>query len=280
VTQVLDTLSEIASDYGAVVFDQWGVLHDGSAPYPCAGPALATLVDAGHTLAVLSNSGKRATVNAAQLEAIGFPSALFACVMTSGEVLWRAFAAGGLPYEKLYAITRAPGDAEDWADGLGVAFVPVAEAEALLLMGLADTAGASAYADVFAAALERRLPVLCSNPDRTAPRAGGTSVVMPGTLAQHYADNGGDVRFIGKPHLEVFRAVEEALDLSPENILLVGDSLEHDIAGARAAGWHSVFVQGGLHAKSFGTASPEDTLAELAHSLNAPPPEFTLDIVR
>ena len=64
------------------------------------------------------------------------------------------------------------------------------------------------------------------------------------------------------------------------DILLVGDSLEHDIAGARAAGWHSVFVQGGLHAKSFGTASPEDALAELAHSLNAPPPEFTLDIVR
>ena len=29
---------------------------------------------------------------------------------------------------------------------------------------------------------------------------------------------------------------------------MVGDSPEHDIAGAHAAGWDSLFIHGGLHA--------------------------------
>ena len=279
-TKVLASLSEVASDYDAIVFDQWGVLHDGSAPYPLAVETLAALKADGHRLAVLSNSGKRADVNEAQLSRIGFPADLFDCVMTSGEALWQAFAAGEMPFTKLHAITRAPGDAEAWAGRLELSFLPVEKAEAVLLMGLADTAGAGAFADVFSAALERGLPVLCANPDKTAPRAGGVTLVMPGTLAQDHANTGGEVRYIGKPHGQVFGAVEAALGLAPERILMVGDSLEHDIAGADAAGWHSVFICGGLHAARFRSGDIASNVAALADAMATPLPRYTLDTLR
>jgi HAD superfamily hydrolase (TIGR01459 family) len=280
VTRVLASLSEIASDYGAIVFDQWGVLHDGSAPYSMVLPTLEKLRADGHRLAVLSNSGKRAKDNEDQLARFGIPPDLFTCVMTSGEALWRAFATGEMAYTRLHAVTRGAGDAEAWADGLGVSFVPIDAAEAVLLMGLSDTGGASTYDDVFAAALGRGLPVLCSNPDRTAPRAGGAIVVMPGTLAHQYVEDGGAVHFVGKPYPAVFRAVEAALDMAPSRLLMVGDSLEHDIAGAHAAGWDSAFVCGGLHAQCFESGEVAETVAALARAMDTPLPEFTLDTVR
>lgn len=279
-TRLLASLSEVASGYGAIVFDQWGVLHDGSAPYSLAVEALTGLKARGHVLAVLTNSGRRAAPNAARLTALGFPPDLFDCVMSSGEALWHAFAAHETPFTRLFAITSRPDDAEDWAAGLEVDFVPIDDAEAVLLMGVADDAAPGAHDEVFASALERRLPVLCSNPDRTAPRPGGVTVVMPGTLAHDHAEAGGDVRYIGKPHVPIFRAVEAALDLPPEKILMVGDSLEHDIAGAEAAGWDSAFICGGLHAAEFNAGALEDKVAALAQAMATPLPSFTLDTVR
>jgi len=48
-----------------------------------------------------------------------------------------------------------------------------------------------------------------------------------------------------KPDPRAFRAVEKALNLSPKNILHVGDSLEQDYLAAQAAGWQAVLVAPG-----------------------------------
>jgi putative hydrolase of the HAD superfamily len=45
-----------------------------------------------------------------------------------------------------------------------------------------------------------------------------------------------------KPSPAAFAKVQEILGLPPGAILHVGDSLEHDYNGARAAGWHSVLA--------------------------------------
>ena len=278
----LDSLDAVAGDVGAVVLDQFGVLHDGTAPYPDAVRALARLHGAGVRLAVLSNSGKRAAPNAARIAAMGFAEIPFDAVMTSGEALWRDIAAGRMPGGVLCAIERAPGDAADWAVGLDVTLTDdPTRADAILFMGLADgadTAGPQAVLDV---ARARDIPVLCTNPDRAAPRAGGLTVISPGALAHAHAAAGGTVRFYGKPHAPVFRAVETALGLPPDRLLMVGDSLEHDIAGARAAGWRTAFVMGGLHARAFDPPAPEGgVLARLAATASAPLPDFTLPELR
>jgi HAD superfamily hydrolase (TIGR01459 family) len=274
--RALDTLLTIAPDFGAVVLDQWGVLHDGTRAYPRAVPTLARLTARGVRLAVLSNSGKRAAPNLARIAQMGFDPSVFACVMTSGEALWRDIANGQVRARRLCPIERAPGDAADWAAGLDLTLTPdPSEADAILLMGLPDDAGQDAFADVLDMALARNLPVLCTNPDRASPRAGGVQVVSPGALAHAHAARGGDVRFYGKPHVPVFRAIEAALDLPPDRLLMVGDSLEHDIAGATGAGWQSALIEGGLHAGAL-RGRGLDALLTLARAEAAPLPDFTL----
>lgn len=275
-----DRLEATLDGIEAAVLDQWGVLHDGSAPYPHAVEALERLKATGTRLAVLSNSGKRSDLNAKRIFALGFPSGLFDCVMTSGEALWRDIRSRRIKTSELHPITREQEDAENWAAGLDVGFVPVDQADAVLLMGLPDGAELDDYQDTLASALARSLPVLCSNPDYASPRAGGNTVASPGALAHLYAQAGGVVSYYGKPHCPVFRAVEAALGLPPEKLMMVGDSLKHDIAGAREAGWASAFVRNGLHANSFLSGDVLDSLKALARSENAPMPDFTVEQLR
>lgn len=272
----IDTLGEIADEFDAIVLDQWGVLHDGSAPYPQAIATLAALTGAGVRFAVLSNSGKRSAPNAARIADMGFDASLFETVMTSGEALWQDIAKGRVGHRSFYPITRAPGDATDWAEGLNIALVDTLDkADAILLMGLPDSADTTDFDALLAQAHRRQLPLICTNPDRGSPRADGVVVVSPGALAHAYKDMGGEVRFYGKPYAPVFQAVAETLGTT--RLLMVGDSLEHDIAGGAAAGWATAFIRGGLHAAAFDQGADIATkTAEVAAKDGAPLPTFTL----
>ena len=274
--RLLAGLAEVASGYGAIVLDQWGVLHDGTRPYPGAAPTLEALRRGGARLAVLSNSGKRAQVNAARIAGMGIDPALFEVVMTSGEALWRDLTRGALPgIRRVYPVTGAPGDAEAWLDGLsGVALAAnAAEADAIVLMGLPEDADMDAAWAGLAPGLGAGRPLLCSNPDLASPRAGGRRVPSPGALAARWEAAGGAVRWYGKPHGPIFAAAESALALPPARLLMVGDSLAHDVAGAKAAGWAAALVAGGLHAGEIGA----DLLAGTARLAGGGPrPDYVL----
>lgn len=284
-TKGINSLLEIASDYEAIVLDQWGVLHDGTRPYPDAVAAIAALRAQGTRLAVLSNSGKRAALNAARIASKGFGAEAFDLVMTSGEALWRDGLAGRLPGPAVFPISADPADEEAWADGLALNFVEdLARADWVLLMGLPDFGPESDFGQTWFGALkseiiDRRLPVYCTNPDRASPRAGGKLVTSPGSVAHDWAHHGVNVQFYGKPHGPVFSAVEQALGISdPGKLLMVGDSLEHDIAGGAQAGWDTCFVRGGLHAAAF-TGDPMSDLEALAKAEAAPMPTYSIQFL-
>merc|ERR1719330_120525 len=90
------------------------------------------------------------------------------------------------------------------------------------------------------AAAERNLPMIVSNPDNFVVRPDGSRAHLTGLLATRYAELGGTPWYFGKPYPSSFAAARAAL---PEGRLAhVGDSLEHDIAGANAAGVDSIWV--------------------------------------
>jgi len=278
-TRPIESLAEIAGSYDAIVLDQWGVLHDGGRPYPGAIEALERLAASGMPLAVLSNSGKRAAPNAARIAGMGFSPDLFKEVMSSGEALWRDIQAGVIAQTRFLAIERDAGDAAAWAKGLSVTLVDdVRDADAILLMGLPDDAVPDIWAAVEPTALSNGMPVFCSNPDRASPRPGGGIVVSPGALAHAFHDKGGDVMFYGKPHLPIFQAVQRALGV--RRLLMVGDSLEHDIAGAATASWDSLLITGGLYAAEFAGADRDQTLSRLIKEKAAPAPTYIMDSLR
>ena len=96
----------------------------------------------------------------------------------------------------------------------------------------------------------RGLPAVCANPDFTVALPDGSIGHMPGAVARAYEALGGKVAYHGKPHAAAFAAALELLGpgVPRHRIVHVGDSLAHDVAGANAAGIHSLFVGAGIHA--------------------------------
>ena len=272
-TQRIQSIIDLAPQYDAIVVDQWGVLHNGSTAYPEAISAIERLSKIPTPLAVLSNSGKRAHENRDRISHMGFDPAMFKQVMTSGEALWQDIKSSQITETSFYVIERANGDAQSWAEGLDITLTSIECAEAVLLMGLADDADKESLQPVMDLALESELPVYCSNPDRISPRAEGL-VMSPGALAHTHQERGGRVVFYGKPHRAVFDALQT--ELSAERLLMVGDSLEHDICGAHAAGWDSVFVTEGIYAREFANAPFDETLSRLAKAKCSALPTYSI----
>ncbi len=239
-TRHIQTLQQAVDEFDVAVLDQWGVLHDGSTLYPHADSAMTMLASHGKIILVVSNSGKRAAPNLARIGKIGLPTDAISKVITSGEALWedltdrRLIICGRVP-QRIYPICGEEHDAHQWAAGchqIALTKNLDSSVDAIMLMGLADGTLPDAYDDVFRIAIGLNTPLICSNPDKTSPRASGL-VMSPGALADRFHDMGGQVLWYGKPNANIFRAVQRSFpEVSCERFLMVGDSLEHDIAGA------------------------------------------------
>ena len=287
-TRHLRSLQQVLDEFDVAVLDQWGVLHNGSSPYRHAAAAMAMLAKNGKELLVLSNSGKRAAPNLARIARLGLPPELITRVITSGEALRddlesRHLNFGDRESQKIYPICGKENDAGEWAAGcnrIELTDTLDSSVDAIMLMGIADGTTPDAYDDVFEIAIELQTPLVCSNPDKTSPRASGL-VTSPGALADRFQKKGGKVHWYGKPNTNVFRAAQRTFpELPASRFLMVGDSLEHDIAGAQAAGIASAFVREGIHANEFVGATSESQLSEVCDRLAAKggirPPDFSL----
>ena len=280
-TRTTGARAGIAGNYDAIVLDQWGVLHDGSAAYPGVIAALDSLASSGHRLAVLSNSGKRARPNLDRIARMGFPEGIFAAVVTSGEALWQDVRNNRVPHRSFLPIECRKGDAARWAEGLRVELTSdPASAQAVLLMGIPDGSTMEEWRTVLQRALDVRLVVYCSNPDMVSPRGDGPLVMQPGALAEDFRGQGGEVINYGKPGRRVFEAMREMLGVEPDRILMVGDSLEHDIAGAHAAGWDSLLVFGGIFRDAAPDGDHQAALNETAMASKLPLPDYTIGILQ
>tara|TARA_Y100000389_G_C17465226_1_gene524875 strand:+ start:2233 stop:3072 length:840 start_codon:yes stop_codon:yes gene_type:complete len=276
VTTRIKSLKAIASNYEAIVFDQWGVLHNGSAPYTNAVELLKQLYNDGTRLAVLSNSGKRSELNAKRISKMGFSKNLFEQIMTSGEALWNDISSETIPEKGFFPIERNKGDASNWLGNLSVKITYNLDlADAIILMGLPDQSQIDDWKNLINKALIKKLPIYCSNPDLMSPRADGKIVTSPGTIANYYKNNGGKVFFYGKPHRPIFDALE--LKLGVQNILMVGDSLEHDIKGAQSIGWDSLFILNGLYSADFKNGEIDMTLNRLITENGCQKPTYLIE---
>ena len=237
--------------YDAFLLDQFGTLHDGQAAYPGVPGALQAMRAAGKRVAVLSNSGKRSADNAARLARLGLPAALFDAVVTSGEVARTLLAEGRIESARgarRCLLLERDGDGSV-LDGLGLAVGPAADAELVIIAGSeGERRPLESYAGQLAPLARAGRPALCLNPDRTMLTAQGLAFGA-GRIAELYESLGGPVTWIGKPHPDIFATALAALgNPPPARVAVVGDSVEHDIAGARAAGCAGWLVLSGIAA--------------------------------
>ncbi len=257
-TVLAGCLEEIGDRFDVAVLDQYGVLHNGTEPYPFANAALTYLKEAGKPTVVLSNSGRRAECNGDRIRSLGVRLDTNCMVETSGETCWRDLDTGQLSVSRsdrqaLLPIEARSGDAERWAEGNRKVEVVAGldRADAVLLMGMPEPKRVDGVLSMFGEAVSRQLPLICSNPDRISPSRTGT-LPSPGALADRFDVLGGEVIWYGKPYPKIFAAVQARFPgIDPKTILMVGDSMEHDVAGAARAGWSTAFVRGGIHRDEF-----------------------------
>ncbi len=270
----IDGLARIAERFDHALLDQFGVLHDGQRLYPRVLDCLGHLKAAGKTVTILSNSGKPGTANAARLAAIGVPEAAYDRIITSGDALRACIVARDrAPFDRLgrrcFLVSR--GDDRTVIDGLDLDLVDrPAKADFLLLAGLDDAASAiEPWRARLAPLAAAGLPMICANPDTTMIGAAGL-LPGPGAVAALYRSLGGDVTHIGKPHRQIYAVALAALgDPSPGRVLAVGDSLDHDIRGAREIGAAGLFITGGIHAPDFAQARGREAVLALTRRLAA-----------
>jgi HAD superfamily hydrolase (TIGR01459 family) len=273
----LGGLHTVADRFDAFVIDQWGVVHDGLAPYPGAIDTLDRLTRAGKRVLLLSNSARRTGPNQATLAALGVGPGLYGDIVTSGEATWQALHDRAVPpFDGLgpgaFIVGKAV--AADLIESLPYrASATVADAD-FLLMGTSEAPEKSLadYEEILVQALARGLPAVCANPDRVAVQ--GDAVIMAaGAIAARYEALGGKVAYIGKPHPPIYALAMRVLGQpDPARVLAIGDSLEHDIAGGNGAGLATLFITGGIHAdvqdlaplyRQYG-ATPDFTAARLS----------------
>lgn len=245
--RLIDSLSELASDYDALICDIWGVVHNGHAPFFEACAALKRFRDARGPVVLLTNAPRTAASVQAQFHALGVPDDCYDAIVTSGEaaradLAERCSFPHGVP---LYYIGPER-DASLFA-GLKVRRAPIGEAKVALCTGLIDdlVETPADYTDMLAAMVARKLPMICANPDLKVHR-GSQLCWCAGALARDYEAIGGEVVYYGKPHLPIYDLARSAAR-GARRILAIGDGLVTDIRGANRAGLDALFIADGIH---------------------------------
>jgi HAD superfamily hydrolase (TIGR01459 family) len=262
-------LGAIAARFDVFLIDQFGVLHNGREPYPGAAEALAWLKGQGKRVALVSNSAKRTASNLPRMRMLGFPADHYDGFITSGEAAFLMMRDGLFGAEGgKRAIVFALDDDRSFMAGTGLV-----ETDDPALADLLIIAGSEAprltlddYRLRLAPLAARNVPALCLNPDKLM-LLGHETVFAPGAIADLYGTMGGGVRWVGKPYADIYRVALDAIGaVRADRILCIGDSIEHDIAGAKAIGAASLFIRGGI----FRQAADEEIAREIAAHDAAP----------
>lgn len=247
---IIERAQELLGRYDVLFCDVWGVVHDGRTAYAGAGDAFARFRRRGGTVLLISNAPMPATWVAHVLDEKGVRRDSWDAIVSSGDMT--------LAYVAERGMTRVHhiGTSRDLPlfQTMQAARVPLADAEAIVCTGLVDDRNETAetYRPLLEAALARRLPLLCANPDLIVD-VGGELLLCAGVIAELYETMGGDVFWGGKPHLPIYEcAMREAARLRGNmtdrgRVLAIGDAVRTDIAGAWAFGLDSLFIGQGIH---------------------------------
>ena len=133
------------------------------------------------------------------------------------------------------------------------------EAELVLCTGLFDddTETPEDYRETLCGLKNRRLALLCANPDIVVER-GDRLIYCAGALADAYAALGGEVYYAGKPYRPLYdlalSQAAKARNAAPalDRVLAIGDSVRTDLKGAHDLGVDCLFVTAGIHAEELG----------------------------
>lgn len=258
-------LSDIAENYDALICDVWGVLHDGVQAFPGAVEALTKFRQTRGKVVLLTNAPRPPAEIQISLRGFGVPDEAYDAIVSSGgaarEELIRK--AHGAPLKMMHL---GPERDTPVFNDLDIELTGASEAEIVLCTGLFDddTETPDDYAGYLAEMKAHNLVMICANPDLFAPRA-GVLVHCAGGIAKAYEKIGGEVIYYGKPKPAIYHETIAAAGGADKRILVIGDAMETDMAGANAMGLDALFIAYGLHKDELGDLTNANLKSLFAH---------------
>ncbi|MGE0867048.1 MAG: HAD-IIA family hydrolase [Kofleriaceae bacterium] len=252
------TLSQLLEHYDAVLLDAYGVLVDARGALPATAALFAELARRGKPYQIVTNDASRSPTTYARRFAgygIAIPGER---ITTSGSLLPGYFRANGL--EGARTCVLGTDDSIAYVVAGGGVIMPLAAGMEIDALAVCDDAGTpfldgielALSAVVRAVEAGRRPALIAPNPDLVYPKGGGElgvtagamALVIEAAIARRFP--GHDLVFarLGKPAPDLF--VEAKRRLGLERVVMIGDQLETDIAGAIAAGVDSALLESGI----------------------------------
>jgi HAD superfamily hydrolase (TIGR01458 family) len=238
----------------AILLDIDGVLHVSGEAVPGGAEAVRELREDGHRLRFVTNNTTRARKRLADdLRGLGIE-------LEDDELATTPLAAGGLlAGRRVLAMTMAA-VREDLAER-----VELVDRDAdVVLLGGADesdeTGRVFSYENLNRAfaELEGGAHLVCLHRNRWWQTSRGPLLDAGAFVAGLEYAAGVEAEVVGKPSRAYFEAALAELDATPDDAVMVGDDVEADVAGAKAAGLRSVLVRTGkFREETLASAEPQ-----------------------
>jgi HAD superfamily hydrolase (TIGR01459 family) len=255
-------ISSISHLFKGILLDAYGVFWAGNRVglIPNADIAMKRLVLSGKIVGILSNTTQMVDEEIKKLQEHGLIQGQhFHFMITSGELTRRIFSAQEAPFpmpKKKFWLLNKDTNAKIPAYSIFASSSiketsQVEEADFIYICPPKifgeDQTDVSLFEEEVKNLIQYNIPMVCSNPDffaliDTPPRL----VIRQGSIAELYKKLGGKVFYIGKPHLFAFETAmksfsEYAID-DPASVVMVGDTPETDIQGARNFGMKTALI--------------------------------------
>ena len=269
------TIAELLATYNGVLLDAYGVLVDAAGTLPGAPELVAELVRREIRFAVVTNDASRSQATyVRRFTALGLAIEADQ-IVTSGSLLPTYFSARGLAGAR--TLVLGTDDSRAFVVEGGGVLVPLAPGMEIDAVAICDDSGTPFLAGIELAlsaiirAVEagRRPALVLPNPDLVYPKgsgelgftAGAMALLVEAALARRFPDQGLVFDQLGKPAPDLFLAGKQRLGV--ERVVMIGDQLETDIAGARAAGLDAALLAGISRWQSGSPIAPTYLLADL-----------------
>lgn len=283
---IFPNLESIAETFDAFILDAYGVFWGGNGVGVLSGcrETLEKLVSAGKIIGILSNSTQLAQKEIEKLKLhklhVGKHFHFF---ITSGEVAKNIFASCDLPFptpKKKFCLFGKPHPKFSSHEAIFVKthFQETSELEQADFIYISiphidgsDQTDPMVFKELVESFKGSKLPMVCANPDRFAHEGSPPkAVVRQGTIASMHEEQGGQVFYIGKPSDRMYSAAMQSFlnhgISNLQRVLMVGDTPETDIRGARNFGIPSALViKTGIMADRIAHYGFEKIIQELPH---------------
>ncbi len=115
----------------------------------------------------------------------------------------------------------------------------VEEADLMILAIHSDDEIVDDYNEILQKVAQKNIPVIVANPDKILSTADNKVSYLAGSYAEVYKNFGGNnLIYSGKPYADIFRYTikEASMDEKNHKIIMIGDTIDMDILGARNVG--------------------------------------------